>query len=499
MAPPLTRQRKKALAASASSSGTPEPPQPAQSEAGCAANIHQQGAAATNLVPGGTGSPTAVTECQETGSDDGVAPRMMNCKKALAPIKRVPIIGVGDRLSSLPDDAIKHILGFLPAREAVQTCVLAWFWRDLWKSATGLRITCDHENELVTVKELKEFVDCLLQSRGDSPLETCDICLRDFDDDDMPLVNNWIQHAVKLNVQVLCLCIYREQGLYLEPWFELDKLPLVSQHLTRLELEGLMFNDNFLDFSSCPVLQDLRIIFCDFMPAKRIISRSLKQLCIDSCEFAHNMSRTQICTPNLVSLFLLGNYNRTPLLERMPSLLEAVVKIDPSYDVCDDICEEQYYCGDCGNQCCWGCYGADGDTNNCVLLSGLSDAVNLALIPESRTFIIRRDLKWCPIFSNLKSLLLNEYWCEPTDYCALACILEHSPVLEKLTLQLFSEGPKHDIEMKGTHNPMTATISKHLKIIELKCEVIDKRILKVLKFLSALNIRFNLHEAQILE
>ncbi|CAO2036539.1 unnamed protein product [Urochloa humidicola] len=110
MAPPLTPQSKKALAASASSSGTPEPPQPSQSEACCAANIHQQGAAATSLVPGGTGSPTAATACQETRSGDGVAPRMRNCKKALAPIKRVPIIGVGDRLSSLPDDAIRRIL-----------------------------------------------------------------------------------------------------------------------------------------------------------------------------------------------------------------------------------------------------------------------------------------------------------------------------------------------------------------------------------------------------
>ncbi|CAL5014836.1 unnamed protein product [Urochloa decumbens] len=395
---------------------------------------------------------------------------MRNCKKALAPIKKVPMIGVGDRLSALPDDVIKRILGFLPAREAVQTCILARFWRDLWKSATGLHISCGHENEPASVKELKKFVDCLLRSRGHSPLETCDIRILEFGDSYIPVVNSWIQHAVMQDVQVLRLCIYREKGPFHDPWFELDNLPLVSRHLTSLELHGLAFNDNFLDFSSCPVLQDLRIIFSDFWPTKRIISRSLKRLCIDSCEF-NDKPRFQICTPNLVSLWLLGKYIRTPLLERIPSLLEAVVKIDPCYDVCfeDDS-------GNCDNVWCHSCHGADGDTNNCVLLSGLSYAVNLALIPDTRTFIIRRDLQ-----------------------CALVCILEHSPVLQKLTLQLFSEGPEHDIEMKGTRSLMTGEISKHLKIVEIKCEVIDKTILKVLEFLSTLNICFNLYEAKILE
>ncbi|CAL5070034.1 unnamed protein product [Urochloa decumbens] len=401
---------------------------------------------------------------------------MRNCKKALAPIKNVPMIGAGDRLSALPEDVIKRILGFLPAREAVQTCVLAWFWRDLWKSATSLHISCGHENELETVKELKEFVDCILHSRGSLPLETCDIRLLEFDDDDKPLVNNWIQHVVMLNVQVLRLTIYHYQKR-VEPWFELNNLPLVSQHLTSLDLHGLAFNDKFLDFSSCPVLQDLHIFFCDFMPATRIISQSLKRLCIDSCE-SNDKLRIQICTPNLVSLCLLGDYTRTPLLERMPSLLEAVVKINPYYDIC-----YEDYCENCDTVWCHPCYGA-GDTNNCVLLSGLSYAVNLALIPDTRMFIIRRDLKWCPIFTNLKTLLLNEYWCVPTDCSALVCILEHSPVLQKLTLQLFSEGPEHDIEMKGTCNLMTGEISKHLEIVEIKCEVIDKRILKVSTYMK---------------
>jgi hypothetical protein len=61
------------------------------------------------------------------------------------------------------------------------------------------------------------------------------------------------------------------------------------------------------------------------------------------------------------------------------------------------------------------------------------------LILFSFQFTFARDLKHCPTFSKLKTLLLNEYWCEPPVLDPLACILKNSPVLEKLTLQLFSE------------------------------------------------------------
>lgn len=39
----------------------------------------------------------------------------------------------------------------------------------------------------------------------------------------------------------------------------------------------------------------------------------------------------------------------------------------------------------------------------------------------------------CPAFRKLTTLLLNE-WCLAADFGALSCILQHSPVLEKLIL-----------------------------------------------------------------
>uniref|UniRef100_A0A0E0BH16 FBD domain-containing protein n=1 Tax=Oryza glumipatula TaxID=40148 RepID=A0A0E0BH16_9ORYZ len=90
----------------------------------------------------------------------------------------------------------------------------------------------------------------------------------------------------------------------------------------------------------------------------------------------------------------------------------------------------------------------------------------------------RRDLKWCPTFRNVKTSILNEYWCVPADFIALACILEHSPILEKLVLQLFSMGPKHKVEMNGNRYPsdVSAAVLEHLKTVEVKCEVVDERV-----------------------
>ncbi|CAL5016841.1 unnamed protein product [Urochloa decumbens] len=45
-----------------------------------------------------------------------------------------------DRLSSLPDKLLHNIMSFLPAWQAVQTCVLSPTWRNLWRSMPCLDI-----------------------------------------------------------------------------------------------------------------------------------------------------------------------------------------------------------------------------------------------------------------------------------------------------------------------------------------------------------------------
>ena len=47
------------------------------------------------------------------------------------------------------------------------------------------------------------------------------------------------------------------------------------------------------------------------------------------------------------------------------------------------------------------------------------------------------------------------------------------------------------MKMKGSYSSMEGpfAISEHLNMVEVKCNVVDEKILKVLKFLTAFNIR----------
>ncbi|TVU26124.1 hypothetical protein EJB05_28659, partial [Eragrostis curvula] len=407
-------------------------------------------------------------------------------KKAVPP-------AAGDRgsrsINSLPDGALEHIISFLPAEEAVQTSVLASRWRHLWKSATGLRIGCRDDGEPGPVKEHREFVDHLLLLRGGSPLYyTCEIKLGQFQADDMARINLWFRHAVQCKVRVLRLRIF--SNLYLP----LDDLPLVAQRLTRLELHGVQLNSTSMDFSSCPAMDHLELIDCGLTNVKKIVSESVKHLSIISCfdDSCYERSRVRVCVPKLISLRL-GEIDRTPILDSMPLLVEAFVRVN---DWRGDMCRIKLEPADCSSgankSLVCGSSGNVG-TGRCtsfLLLHSLSEAMSLVLNSVPDVIVFRGDSRWCPIFRNLKTLLLDDYWCVPDEFNALACILEHSPVLEKLTLQLFSEGPHHNVEMKwgcSMFGP-SATISEHLDIVEIKCEVVDEMVLKVLEFLSTFNI-----------
>ncbi|CAO2145797.1 unnamed protein product [Urochloa humidicola] len=408
-----------------------------------------------------------------------------------------PVAGGSGGIDYLPDGVLEHILGFLPSQEAVRTSVLARRWRHLWKSATGMWVGCCDPDEPVAVEDLQSFMNHLLLLRGGAPLDRCYLTFYDHrsSQDDVPHVNLWFRHLVKCKVRVLNLFLFgRSSG---EPWLELHNLPLMSQHLARLKLTGVRVHDSLLNFSSCPALEHLDLYNCGLSSVKKIVSESLKHLSIlDSV--CSSDSRIHICTPNLVWLRL-EYLERTPLLERMPSLSEAIIRITMG---CSDRCTNANY-ETCDCESCDSSDSMVSGNKNGVLLKGLSEAKSLELISASVMFIFKRDLRWCPMFTKLKTLLLNDYWCVPDDFRALACILEHSPVLEKLTLQLGRQLQwlKPIVEMKFRIIPMkrSAAISEHLKIVKFDCEVVDGRVLKVMKFLSAFNIWFSLDEMEILE
>uniref|UniRef100_A0A8R7NVW8 FBD domain-containing protein n=1 Tax=Triticum urartu TaxID=4572 RepID=A0A8R7NVW8_TRIUA len=172
----------------------------------------------------------------------------------------------------------------------------------------------------------------------------------------------------------------------------------------------------------------------------------------------------------------------------------AVVLKESSADQCsqrrfDSCCVDSDMCG----RCCYYYYYGDPehgphyDCNNCIFLKGLSEARDLELSANSDVVVFHRDLKWCPTFTKLKTLLLND-WCLAADHNALICFLQHSPILEKLTLQL-SQGPSYVTEAEGIYKPLGQSIASNcLEIVEIKCANINSRVHKILKILTTYGI-----------
>ncbi|KAM0900124.1 hypothetical protein ACQ4PT_020836 [Festuca glaucescens] len=75
-----------------------------------------------------------------------------------------------DGISALPDDVVHHVLGFLPAHEALQTSALARRWRNHWRRMHSLRFTAVSGS--VSALVLKRLVGRLMLDIR-APLDEC--------------------------------------------------------------------------------------------------------------------------------------------------------------------------------------------------------------------------------------------------------------------------------------------------------------------------------------
>lgn len=209
----------------------------------------------------------------------------------------------------------------------------------------------------------------MLRLHGHTPLEACEITFGDIDDEDYVIcLNLWVRHVVTCWVQRL-----RLENIYYGQPIELEDLPLVSWHLTKLEFVGVVLENDFCDFSRCPSLEHLEITNCYLSNVKKLSSESLKHLSMTICDF-NSEFHTFIFVPYLVYLNLDSHLWMPPLLGRMPSLKRSFVRFPM----------ETNYSSDCEGEDCYSCHNMV-DDNKCFLLDGLSNAENLALLSESVT------------------------------------------------------------------------------------------------------------------
>ncbi|OEL33988.1 hypothetical protein BAE44_0004992 [Dichanthelium oligosanthes] len=192
-------------------------------------------------------------------------------------------------LGNLPDEALQHVLSFLPLQEAVQTCVLAQRWRYLWRSMSTLRTTSGSQSKRITEQgfhDLNIFVNNFLLRRDCKiPLHLCDFLIyppgsvystedaaAQIREDHAAQISFWIQRALLCKAQILRV---RHDNID-EYYLALDNLRLSSQHLTTLELEYMWLESGFLDRSNWTSPKTVRMKFC-CIDSDGISSQSLKR------------------------------------------------------------------------------------------------------------------------------------------------------------------------------------------------------------------------------
>ena len=237
----------------------------------------------------------------------------------------------GDRLSSLPDCLIHHIMSFMKARQVVQTCVLSTRWKHLWRSVPCLDIdveefeTTGSNPPREAWGKFEDFTDHLLIPNNISIALLDTFCLHVsgmYKSYRGQHATRWIRHGIKYSTRAPGM---QRQGLSSSSW-----------HLRKLYLSNLYLDDNFTEHvsSGCQNLEDLELKGCYCRTFHEISSHSLKNLILKDCEFS---KLSAITSPALKSLVIESDgYSRIPSLLVITAPAVAYLLLDVEARVLND-------------------------------------------------------------------------------------------------------------------------------------------------------------------
>ncbi|XP_065858147.1 F-box protein At5g03100-like [Euphorbia lathyris] len=199
--------------------------------------------------------------------------------------KRVKLVEKEDRISSLPDSIIQHILSFLPStKHAIRTSALSKRWEKQWTRVpvlildfSGMCSTVSDEEFSRTSSDVARFIDNILILHDCLKIKKFHLKSgHDFGQD--PNCNAKLRFALRKEVEELSLHILSCGRIY-----ELFKLP------------------NFF-FNHASFLK-LKVINCSLMPVGRVNWDCLKDLHIEECILANHAIESVISgSPLLESL-----------------------------------------------------------------------------------------------------------------------------------------------------------------------------------------------------
>ncbi|KAF7141225.1 hypothetical protein RHSIM_Rhsim06G0150600 [Rhododendron simsii] len=251
-----------------------------------------------------------------------------------------------DRISSLPDELLAHILSFLPAKDAVKTVLIRRFG-NLWTSIHNLDFdVCSgglsYQDRRVNEKRLINLIRHVLILHERSDIHRFRLKLQLNRLKLANEIDTWIRFVMRKKVKVLDLdfdtCGYAGP----EGYHKLPNVVLTSDILTELKLvycrveprehirlrslkflslkDALISDKTMIEIiSGCPALESLFLCGCygfyelDFSscvePREHIQFRSLKSLSLkDMLTIDKTMIELISCCPELESLFLFECY-----------------------------------------------------------------------------------------------------------------------------------------------------------------------------------------------
>ncbi|KAH9605028.1 hypothetical protein KSS87_019993 [Heliosperma pusillum] len=241
-----------------------------------------------------------------------------------------------DRISSLPDELLGHMLSFLPTRHAVSTSILSTRWRYLYTLTTILsfddspcfddledyEIIEDNCEIIAATQRFKEFVDRVLEVHQVSRIKKFSlVCEGNYDNLDL---DRWVSNALQKGVQELHI-----NGIGCLPDEVFKCGTLVSLEIICSEYNRIQIPLSTL-LPKLKILHLHRIMFFDFNSMERLLSSCelLEELtlkfwkCVSSSSISLVPDSYFMCE-TLVSLKLIGcggNQIVTPLSASLPKL-----------------------------------------------------------------------------------------------------------------------------------------------------------------------------------
>ncbi|KAG4921654.1 hypothetical protein JHK86_050467 [Glycine max] len=217
---------------------------------------------------------------------------------------------MADRISSLPDTLLCHILSFLPTIESVATSVLSKRWRPLWRSVPSL-----HFNDQIywqygeTYYRFVQLVYTVMLRRDVTrPIERfnleCVSCLCD-----PSVIDTWLIATIHGKVKHLSLLLPSDLNL--------PCCILTSTTLVDLKLKGLTLNSR-VSSVDLPSLKKLHLRKVHFVEPRLLLQ------ILSACPLLEDLL--------IRSLHVTNNFSSDEHLERMPKLVKADIS-NASIDV----------------------------------------------------------------------------------------------------------------------------------------------------------------------